>query len=91
MGTLPYRSCPREASACGLTGTTCRFLLTRNELLCGVNHADKFILAIALVDPDDDDAVDGPHYSRNPFDREPPWGVVSINYIASDLIARAEP
>ena len=39
---------------------------------------------------DEDDAVEGPHYLRNPFDREPGWGVSSINYNLSDLLQRAE-
>jgi hypothetical protein len=62
--------------------------VTRNEMLYAFNQGDKFILAIALVD--EGDRVDGPHYIRNPFDREPGWGVASINYNLGDLLARAE-
>ena len=30
------------------------------------------------------------HYLRQPFQREPDFGVTSVNYDFSDLIARAE-
>ena len=62
--------------------------ITRNEMLYAFNQGDKFVLAIVLVG--EDDAVDGPHYIRNPFDREPGWGVASINFNLGDLLARAE-
>ena len=54
-------------------------------MLYAFNQGDKFVLAIVLVG--EDDAVDGPHYVRNPFEREPGWGVSSINYNLSDLLA----
>ncbi len=57
-------------------------------MLYAFNQGDKFVLAIVLVG--EGDAVDGPHYIRNPFDREPGWGVASINYNLGDLLARAE-
>jgi superfamily II DNA or RNA helicase len=66
-------------------GTVC---VTRNEMLHAFNQGDKFVLAIVLVG--DGDAVEGPHYIRSPFDREPGWGVASINYNLSDLLGRAE-
>ena len=66
-------------------GTVC---ITRNEMLYAFNQGDKFVLAIALVD--EGDAVEGPHYIRNPFDREPGWGIASINYNLDDLLTRAE-
>ena len=48
----------------------------------------SFVLAVALIG--DDDTIDGPHYIRNPFNREPGWGVASINFSLGDLLARAE-
>ena len=66
-------------------GTVC---ITRNEMLYAFNQGDKFVLAMVLVG--DGAEVDGPHYVRNPFDREPGWGVASINYNLGDLLARAE-
>jgi superfamily II DNA or RNA helicase len=66
-------------------GTVC---VTRNEMLYAFNQGDKFVLAVVLVGEGDD--VEGPYYIRNPFDREPGWGVASINYNLGDLLARAE-
>ena len=37
----------------------------------------------------EDDTVDGPYYVRNPFDREPGWGVSSINYDLQQLLRRS--
>ena len=62
--------------------------VTRNEMLYAFNQGSKFVLAIVLVG--DDDSVDGPYYLRNPFEREPDWGVSSINYKLSDLLSRAQ-
>jgi hypothetical protein len=67
-------------------GTVC---ITRNEMLYAFNQGKKFVLALVLLC--ESDAVDGPHYIRNPFDREPGWGVSSINYHIDDLLSRAEP
>jgi superfamily II DNA or RNA helicase len=66
-------------------GTVC---ITRNEMLYAFNQGDKFVLAITIVG--EDDSVEGPHYIRKPFDREPGWGIASINYNLDDLLARAE-
>ncbi len=63
--------------------------VTRNEILYAFNQGEKFVLAIVLVG--DDDAVDGPYDIRRPFDREPGWGVSSINYDLQQLLRRAEP
>ncbi len=50
---------------------------------------DSLLLAIVLVDPDDDDAYEGPFYIRDPFDCEPGWGVDSSNYSVAALLERA--
>ena len=62
--------------------------ITRNEILYALNQADKFILAVVFVA--EDDAVDGPYTLANPFDKEPGWGVSSINYNLQELLGRAE-
>jgi SNF2 family DNA or RNA helicase len=62
--------------------------ITRNEMLYACNQADKFVLAIVLVG--EDNATDGPHYIRNPFDAEPGWGVASVNYDLGDLLQLAD-
>ena len=63
--------------------------VTRNEMLYALNQADKFRLAIVLVA--EDDTVEGPFYVKSPFEREPGWGVSSINFDLGALLSRAEP
>lgn len=59
--------------------------VTKNEILYSLNKPDGFILAIV-------EFVDGSshrvHYVRQPFRREPDFGVTSVNYDLADLIAR---
>jgi hypothetical protein len=45
-------------------------------------------MAIVLVG--EGDAVEGPHYLRNPFDREPGWGIASVSYSLNELLTLAE-
>lgn len=56
-----------KGRAAGATEIT----VTHNEMKYGFNNPDTYYLAIVLVG--EDDFVDGPHYVRNPFDREPMW------------------
>ena len=60
--------------------------VSRNEIIYGLNQADKFILAIVIVDSV---SYEGPFYIRNPFTVEPDFGVASINYDLSDLLSKA--
>lgn len=60
--------------------------VSRNEIIYGLNQADKFILAIVVVDGDE---FEGPHYVKTPFKGEPDFGVASINYDLSELLSRA--
>jgi hypothetical protein len=60
--------------------------VSRNEIMYGLNQADKFILAIVIVDSD---SHEGPFYVQNPFTAEPDFGVASINYDLSDLLSKA--
>lgn len=59
--------------------------VTRNEILTSLNKPDDFILAVV--------EFDGPshrvHYIRQPFSREPDFGVTSVNYSFAELIAKA--
>lgn len=61
--------------------------VSRNEILYGLNQADKFVLAIVLVDGDE---FEGPFYVREPFDREPGWAVTGVNLDLAALLLRAE-
>lgn len=60
--------------------------VTKNEILYSLNKPDDFILAIV-------EFLDGNarrvHYVRRPFQREPDFGVTSVNYDFGDLLARA--
>ncbi len=60
--------------------------VSRNEILYALNQADKFLLAIVLVEGDNTEV---PFYIRQPFTKEPDIGVASINYDLADLLARA--
>jgi SNF2 family DNA or RNA helicase len=61
--------------------------VTRNEILMSLNKPDDFILALV-------EFLDGErhhvHYLRRPFQREPDFGVTSVNYDFAELLARAE-
>jgi hypothetical protein len=61
--------------------------VTKNEILYSLNKPDDFILAIVEFMDDDGHRV---HYVRRPFQREPDFGVTSVNYDFSELIGRAE-
>lgn len=60
--------------------------VSRNEIIYALNQAEKFILAIVIVDGDQ---VEDVFYVRNPFTNEPDFGVASINYELSDLLSKA--
>jgi hypothetical protein len=60
--------------------------VTRNEILYSLNKPDDFILAIVEFMDDDSHRV---HYLRRPFQREPDFGVTSVNYDLAGLVARA--
>lgn len=62
--------------------------VTKNEILYSLNKPDDFILAIVEFLDEDAHRV---HYVRKPFQREPDFGVTSVNYDFPELIARAEP
>jgi superfamily II DNA or RNA helicase len=84
-GRLPE---PRHIEVKGRLKGAQTICVTRNEMMYAFNQGEKFILAIVLVG--EDDTVEGPFYIRNPFDREPGWGVASVNFKLDELLARAE-
>jgi hypothetical protein len=61
--------------------------VTKNEILYSLNKPDDFILAIVEFLGDEEHRV---HYVREPFTREPDFGVTSVNYNLAELLARAE-
>ena len=60
--------------------------VSRNEIAYGLNQADKFILAIVVVNQDD---FEGPFYVTKPFQSEPDFGVASVNFDLKELLSRA--
>jgi Domain of unknown function (DUF3883) len=60
--------------------------VTRNEILYSLNKPDDFILAMVEFLDDGSHQV---HYLRQPFQREPDFGVTSVNYDYAELLARA--
>jgi SNF2 family DNA or RNA helicase len=60
--------------------------VTKNEILYSLNKPDDFILAIVEFMSDDTHRV---HYVRKPFQREPDFGVTSVNYDFRELVARS--
>ncbi|MEY2863676.1 MAG: hypothetical protein RLY58_1383 [Pseudomonadota bacterium] len=60
--------------------------ISRNEIIYALNQADKFILAIVIVDGEQ---ADGVFYVKHPFTNEPDFGVASINYDLADLLSKA--
>jgi superfamily II DNA or RNA helicase len=61
--------------------------VTKNEILYSLNKPEDFILAIVEFLEGDAQRV---HYVRKPFQREPDFGVTSVNYDFPELLARAE-
>jgi hypothetical protein len=59
--------------------------VTKNEILTAFNKPEDFILAIVLIDGDQPT----PKYIRQPFQREPDFGVTSVNYDLDELLQRA--
>ncbi|HMO82317.1 MAG TPA: helicase-related protein [Pyrinomonadaceae bacterium] len=60
--------------------------VTKNEILYSLNKPDDFILAIVEFLEGDSHNV---HYVRQPFKKEPDFGVTSVNYNFAELIAQA--
>ena len=61
--------------------------VTRNEILYSLNKPEDIILAIVEFVDESSHRV---HYLRTPFQREPDFGVTSVNYDFGELLARAE-
>ncbi len=61
--------------------------VTRNEILYSLNKPEDFILGIVEFAADDTHRVS---YVRRPFQREPDFGVTSVNYNMDELFARGE-
>jgi hypothetical protein len=71
----------------GRTANAATVTVTKNEILYSLNKPDDFILGIVeFLDGEQHRA----HYVRRPFQREPDFGVTSVNYNFAELLARSE-
>ncbi len=76
----------RHIEVKGRSKSQSKITVSRNEIIYGLNQAEKFILAIVIVDGD---SYEEPYYIKNPFFQEPDVGVASITYDLKDLMSRA--
>ena len=82
-GTGKLRFIEAKGRASGASTIT----VTRNEILYSLNDPEDFILGIVEFQDGDQHQV---YYVREPFQREPDFGVTSVNYDFAELLARAE-
>jgi hypothetical protein len=61
--------------------------ITKNEILTGINSGEQFILALVEVE---DGQAKTPRYVKRPFHKEPDFGVTSVNYNLSELLALSD-
>lgn len=83
-GILPQS---RHIEVKGRSAGQTTITVSRNEILYALNQADKFLLAVVIVE---NGAAQGAYYIRHPFAHEPDFGVASVNYDLNELIARAQ-
>ncbi len=79
---------PKHIEVKGRVAGADTLCITHNELLYAFNQAAKFELVLVFVNPDD--SIQGPHYLGNPFNREPEFGIASVNYKIAELLKRAK-
>jgi len=60
--------------------------ISKTQILTALNKPEDFILALVEVDGD---LAQPPRYIRSPFQREPDFGVTSVNYDLTELLAKA--
>ena len=60
--------------------------ITSGEIRTALNKPEDFILAIVQIDGESTT----PRYIRQPFQREPDFGVTSVNYDLGELLERSE-
>lgn len=80
--------CLRFIEVKGRVSTADTITVTKNEILTSLNKPDDFILAIVEFFDAETHRV---HYIKHPFQREPDFGVTSVNYTLADLLKRSAP
>ena len=71
----------------GKTTDATTVTVSKTQIFTSLNKPDDFILAIVEIE---DDTPKEPRYIRQPFQKEPDFGVTSVNYNLNKLLARAE-
>ena len=71
---------PSVASAATVT-------VTKNEILYSLNKPEDFVLALVVFRDHEPPQI---VYLRQPFRREPDFGVTSVNYDFGELLTRAD-
>jgi hypothetical protein len=61
--------------------------ISKNEILTALNKPDSYVLAVVEVEGE---TVHDPIYIPHPFQKEPDFGVTSVNYALRELLARAD-
>lgn len=85
--SIPQTGCLRFIEVKGRADGAKTVTLTKNEILTALNKPEDFILSIVLTDGE---KAATPRYVREPFQREPDFGVTSVNYALDELLAKAE-
>jgi len=70
----------------GRDGDAKTVTVTKNEILYSLNKPEEFILALVVFEGQGHEVK----YVRRPFQREPDFGVTSVNYDLADLLQRGE-
>ena len=84
--SIPGTGCLRFIEVKGRVEGAATVTVTKNEILTALNKPDEFILAFVEIQGEKSVA----RYIRRPFQREPDFGVTSVNYNLAELLARAE-
>ena len=61
---------------------------SKTQIFTAFNKPDSFILALVVIDGEETAELG---YLRQPFQKEPDFGVTSVNYDLNELLARAQP
>jgi hypothetical protein len=72
----------------GRTADADTVTVTKNEVLTALNKPEDWWLAVVLVDGEQ---VAAPAYLSRPFQREPDFAAVSVNYHLDELLKREAP
>ena len=84
--SIPGTGCLRFIEVKGRVEGSATVTVTKNEILTALNKPDEFILAFVEIQGEKSVA----RYIRRPFQREPDFGVTSVNYNLAELLVRAK-